>query len=158
MDTHNGITIYAAGPIDLGKDIPNWRAQLAVRLNERHVSATIFDPSTAYKNSVGPLLPDRCSAYIEHVNRAALDVANLMVVVLPTGVQSIGTPIELEFARNESIETYLLTDIPRGKSVYLNNRIDDRHWLSVVDLHDPSGFDYILSMLADYIANPKTSK
>lgn len=132
--------IYGAGPIDLGKDIPNWRGQLVELLGKAGVDAVMFDPSTSYKLSRLGTQADRRDAYIEAVNRQALEMADIMVVVLPHGVQSIGTPIEIDMASNLGKKIILITDIPRGKSVYLNNRIVVADWIWVKDLQNPDDF------------------
>lgn len=152
FNSATGLMIYGAGPIDLGKDIPNWRALLMKKLEENEVKAAMFDPSTSYKLATFGVECDRRDAYIEFVNRQALEASDVMVVVIPKGVQTIGTPIEMEFARASGKAVILLTDIPRGKSVYLNNRVDAENWITIADLQTSeaaldAGLDYVVNNL-----------
>jgi len=139
--------IYCAGPIDLGKDIPNWRDGLrkAISATSKH-SAVIFDPSTSYKVTTGtyPGLP--CSTYIEEVNKMALQLADIFVVCLPAATASVGTPIEIDMAHKADKSIFILTDIPYGKSVYLNNRIPLSNWFHFSDQRD---FEIALLQLVD---------
>lgn len=146
----NNLVIYAAGPVDLGQDVPNWRAQLMSKLNDHGLSAILFDPSTAYKHSAyGGKQNLIRSRYIENVNEHALRMANIFVVCLPKNVSSIGTPIELEFAYTGTKKIMLLTDIAPGKSVYLDNRVPSDSWFHVQDLRDKDSMDAALNLIVD---------
>lgn len=151
LPNNNGIVIYGAGPIDLGKDVPNWRGDLIELFKAIDSDAVMFDPSTSYKISLFGTQADRRDDYIEQVNKAALEAADVMVVVMPHGVQSIGTPIEIDMAHKAGMPIYLVTNIPRGKSVYLNNRIDAQSWMRVTDINNPIEIARALEAVRDSI-------
>lgn len=143
------ILIYAAGPIDLGADIPNWRQGLMNLLTEAKVTAVLFDPSTAYKTATWGTQDRNRSNYIEEVNKQALNNANYFVVCLPGKVPSVGTPMELDWASEQGIPILLLTDILSGKSVYLDNRVADAERFYCADLNN---IDSVVQSLVE-IAN-----
>jgi hypothetical protein len=125
MNSVAELTIYSAGPLDLGNDLPGWRQALSGELESLGVRAVMFSPGAAYVCSsfgAGKVATSR-SHYIEATNRWALETANVMVVSFPKGVQSVGTPIEIEFADLANVPIYIITDIEPGSSVYLDNRI-----------------------------------
>lgn len=154
--SNSGLTIYAAGPIDLYSGGPNWRGQLRQELMDLNISAVIFDPSTSFKVSMMGEEADRRDAFIEAVNRNALELSDVMVVVLPAGVQSIGTSIELDMAYNHGKPIFLVTDIARGKSVYLNNRVPKEFWIktttNVMTGVDEDGLDKAIHTVAERVA------
>lgn len=127
------ITIYTAGPIDLGQDIPNWRQYLAESIAALNSTAVIFDPATAYKQAMWGVADLGRSRYIEEVNLVALRQAQYFVVCLPKGVSSVGTPIEIDWAYASAKEIYILTNISHGSSVYLDNRIPAQNWINFKD-------------------------
>lgn len=154
-------TIYTAGPIDLSKDTKGWRDALAVELANQGVAATLFDPSTAYKQSVwGETSEDGSHLhrmkYIYAVNRLALLASDVMVVSLPSGTQSVGTSAEIHMAYTAGVPIYMLTDIPPGKSAYLDVMVDSaRRFTDIKDLvsvlfNDFNGFtsDRVENMMA----------
>ena len=146
----NNLVIYAAGPVDLGQDVPNWRAQLMTKLNEKGVSAVLFDPATAYKTSAwGTKQNLQRSKYIEEINWQALRNANVFVVCLPKDVPSVGTPIELDIAERLTKKVILLTDIKPGKSVYVDNRVPSEGWFITENLHDDASLEILISDVAD---------
>lgn len=149
------LSIYAAGPIDLGQDVPDWRKQLSMMLDLSGISSVLFDPATAYKTASWGKPDHARSLYIEQVNRMALDLANTFVACVPKKVPSIGTPIEIEFADKSSgvNNSYIITDIPRGKSVYLDNRFSEDHWILVEDLTNTESVTLGLAALADKLIN-----
>lgn len=153
------LVIYAAGPIDLGKDIPNWRQELMKRLEERGVSAVMFDPSSAYKLSSWGLETNLSrSRYIEDINRQALELSTVFVVCIPKAVPSVGTPIELDFASGGGKQIFLLTDINPGKSVYVDNRVPVSNWFQLASLSDPEELQIVLASLAERLANLEFNK
>lgn len=152
----NNLTVYAAGPIDLGKDVPNWREKLRKKLEENYQHVTIFDPSTSYKLSDLGRVNEKRDTYIEYINKVALDAADVMVVVLPARVQSVGTPIEMDIAFRQSKKIVLVTDIPRGKSIYLNNRVAKENWIYIADLQKSEKYvDAALDFLVNNLMGVK---
>ena len=147
------LILYLAGPIDLGKDIPNWRADLMKLIQLRNITATAFDPSTAFKTSKWGTQDKARSLYIEQMNRVALDSANIFVAMLPKAVSTIGTPIEIEFAAKSSgiKHIYLISDIQPGASVYLDNRVPVSNWFSPVDMYSQDNVIDTLNSLVDQI-------
>lgn len=157
----NSIVIYAAGPIDLGKDVPNWRSELMAALNSMGQTAVLFDPSTAFKTSQWGVLDLGRSLFIERVNRFALDSSSAFVALVPKKVPSVGTPIEAEFAAISGgvAHQYIVSDIEPGKSVYLDNRFSVSNWFTV-DLENKADISLKLQQLAQLIvdnANPKVA-
>lgn len=148
----HGVLIYAAGPIDLGKDVPNWRQLLMLKLEANDFNGVLFDPLTAFKFSGLGRVFDRRDAFVEFCNKQALDAADVMVVVMPKGVQSVGTPIEIDMAYQQGKKIILLTDIVRGRSIYLNNRVPEQDWITIADLQTSedaveAGLDYVVNNL-----------
>lgn len=148
----NPVVIYAAGPIDLGKDVPNWRADLISELDKIGQSAVLFDPSSAFKTSKWGELDLGRSLFIERVNRFALDSSTIFVACIPKKVPSVGTPIEAEFAAISGgvAHQYLISDIGPGKSVYLDNRFAVNNWF-VTNLEDPNDVKNSIQVLAKVI-------
>jgi len=146
----NGALIYTAGPIDLGVDFPNWREKFTKKLQESGVGAVVFDPSTAYRPTLMGTPVERRDIYIEHVNREALDSADIVVVAMPLGVTTVGTPIEIDMACQRGKTVMMFTNIERGKSVYLNNRVDANRWFHV-DLKDEAAVDMCLQSIVNDI-------
>lgn len=146
----NNITIYAAGPIDLGTDIPNWRKLLVECLHGAGQSAVLFDPSTAYKSAMWGEPDLSRTRYIEDVNKVALQEANFFVVCLPKTVASVGTPIELDWAYKAAKNIILITDISNGQSVYLDNRVHPGTWVKV-DFKDNKSVENGLYKVSDLI-------
>ena len=158
----NPVVIYAAGPIDLGKDVPNWRADLMLELHNLSQPAVLFDPSTAFKTSQWGILDLGRSLFIERVNRFALDASSAFVALIPKKVPSVGTPIEAEFAAISGgvAHQYIISDIEPGKSVYLDNRFTVGNWF-ITDLADVADIRLKIQQLARLIienANPKAAK
>lgn len=156
----NSVVIYAAGPIDLGKDIPNWRADLMLELHSLSQPAVLFDPSTAFKTSQWGVLDLGRSLFIERVNRFALDSSCAFVALIPKKVPSVGTPIESDFAAHSGgvAHQYIISDIEPGKSVYLDNRFSVDDWF-ITNLEDPAAIKATLKNLASkifYDINPST--
>lgn len=138
---NNAFTIYSAGPIDLGPDKPGWRARLIEEFKKRSddLPITMFDPSSAYSHAHWGVATSDLShigraTYIAKVNEAALLNSDLMVVSLPSGVQSVGTILEMQIARDAGVPIYLITDIPAGKSAYLDLLVDDDRRYGMNDL------------------------
>jgi nucleoside 2-deoxyribosyltransferase len=123
------LVIYAAGPIDMHTDT-NWRETLVKRLADAELPSVVFDPSSAYKMSMWGTPAIERSEYIEAVNKIALEQSNIFIAHIPDKVQTIGTPIELDWAYQGTQHVLLLTNIPKGKSVYLDTHVEDRNWFA----------------------------
>ena len=149
----SALTIYAAGPIDLGTDLPNWRGDLINIINSAGYVAVMFDPASAFKNASWGALDVKRSLYIEQLNKFALELSSTFIACVPKNVPSVGTPIEIEFADKASCTSYLLTDIEPGKSVYLDNRFDEYHRILVDDMNDNACVRQALYKLADALIN-----
>lgn len=87
--------VYLAGPIDqMGREEP-WTIRRRVRECLTHAGATIFDPVAAFA------VPDGIefdNAALYRINMRALSLADGMLALLPRGVPTIGTPIEIDRA------------------------------------------------------------
>lgn len=123
------IKAYLAGPLDLGKDHPNWRAELVKYLEGTRLNMVAFDPSKPYLHSMWGESNNARAEFIEEVNRVALLHSNVMIVSLPRGAQSIGTPIEMKMAHQANIPIILISDIKPGSSVYLDNMVNHENWI-----------------------------
>lgn len=133
------INIYTAGPIDLGNDTKDWRLDLETELSAAGCIATIFNPQLAYSQSLwGKFESDvhnlNRAKYIYGVNSCALQLADIAVFSVPSNVQTIGTIVELQMCHKRGIPVYLLTDIPVGKSVYLDVMTDSLRRFPTLDL------------------------
>lgn len=117
-------TIYASGPIDLdtSSNKYDWRTKLRAELETLGSTSVIFDPSKPFLMSMfGELDLDR-SLFVEAVNDAALKAADVFILFLPMGIQTVGGITELELAIDNNKDIYIITNIPPGKSLYLDNR------------------------------------
>ncbi len=131
------VTIYAAGPIDLAPEMPDWRKDLIEMLDSCGVVGVMFDPASAFKSSKWGVEDSLRSTFIEELNAHALVYAKIFIACVPKSVHSIGVPIEIDLARKQiGKQRYVLTDIKRGKSVYLDNRFNSAEWVYVDDLTD----------------------
>jgi hypothetical protein len=63
----------------------------------------------------------------------ALEQSSIFIAHIPDKVQTIGTPIELDWAYQGPQHVLLLTNIPKGKSVYLDTHVEDRNWFAYDD-------------------------
>jgi nucleoside 2-deoxyribosyltransferase len=137
--------VYLAGPIDLGKDI-NWKDALVKKFEENKIPLIVFNPATAFKLVVGESagMTIEVAEYIEAVNNAALDMADLVICSLPKGVQTIGTIIELDRCRCLNKKVILITDIDVLCSAYLLNRTDPNNIVYVC----PDAIDEALGVVA----------
>lgn len=147
------LVIYAASAIDLNSIKMDWRNELMKKLEVRNISATLFDPSTAYKVSCYGSEPNLSrSRYIERINRLALEEASVFVTCMSKNVASVGTPIELDFAYNAAKKIYVISDIVPGSSVYVDNRVDILDCFYVSNMGNADLFDDALVELADRLA------
>jgi nucleoside 2-deoxyribosyltransferase len=146
-------SIYLAGAVDLGVDV-NWKTQFQESLQIAGINVTTFDPAKAFQAQDRNNVTDEMSQFIECVNNAAIEMCDLVVCSLPSGVQTIGTVLELDLCKRIDKSIWLLTDIPRGKSVALNNRIDADNWIYVDSMRDEmelaKGINEIINRLFQY--------
>lgn len=150
---NNSISIYTAGPIDLAGTVIQWRDTLKAELESRKVRAVIFDPSRAFSCSKwGEPAPERAK-YIETVNTEALFRADIFVAILPSKQFSMGVPIEIDLAQSvHGKPCFVITDIPFGKSAYLDNRIPADRFINVGSSWDATEVEIACTKLADMIA------
>jgi nucleoside 2-deoxyribosyltransferase len=148
-------TIYTAGPVDLAQDMPNWRQQLHDILNVAGYKVTIFDPSTAFKITDRSKITDEASNYIEKLNNGAILHSDIVVCVLPHNILSVGTVAELDFCAHNLHNVILITDIPRGKSVYLNNRVPPANWIYIKSFTDPIELEAGLNAAVELMTTDK---
>lgn len=128
--------IYLAGPIDLaglGKQgLVDWRKILveAVRTCGTNIQFTFFNPAAPWMMPEASFQHEAArSEWIETVNNHAISTADAVVAYVPSSVMTVGTPIEIDLAHRLGKPVYILTTVPRGRSVYLNNRCDrDRYF------------------------------
>lgn len=86
---------YLASPIDQARGVWDLAGVLARVLNAGEaLDMSFYQPATAY--SVADTLP---AGPIDTINGAALDAAAGLVAVLPRGVPTLGTPVEVERVR-----------------------------------------------------------
>lgn len=85
---------YLAGPIDQVAGVAGRQASSLTRavLEEAdRLDMSFYVPNRAY--AIGDTLPSR---QVDEINRAALDRCAGLVAVLPAGVPTLGTPVEVE--------------------------------------------------------------
>lgn len=88
------VTVYLAGPIDqAGAHMGQMRSAASNALVD--MGASFYDPSRAWTCN-GKGLPFEA---VQHVNNTALDAADGVLALLPAGIPTIGTPMEIERAR-----------------------------------------------------------
>jgi hypothetical protein len=144
------VTIYLAGPLDLGVDV-QWKKLLQTELETLGVHAVLFNPGSAYLfSNYGPNLHSVHRAeYVKSVNMAALINADILVVSMPSKVQSIGTPIEMWIAQESGIRTLCLTDIPVGQSIYLDFILSRPE--STRYIYDAKSLEHTIKIIAEDI-------
>lgn len=129
--------IYLAGPIDLvGVDGQTWKKHLGSALQGRGTPQgqwTTYDPAAPWGLFNDFQHCTERSKWIELVNNAAIYTTDILVALVQAAKASVGTPIEIDFAKRHSKIIFILTDIPAMKSVYLNNRADDQHTIWRMD-------------------------
>lgn len=138
-------SIYLAGPVDLSKDI-NWKDALIKKFEDAKMQAIFFNPATALKLTCGEYggMTPEIAEYIETVNNAALDAADLVICSLPKDVQTVGTIVELDRCKRTHKKVILLTDIDVLRSAYLMNRVEQENVVYVC----PDALDEALGVVA----------
>lgn len=145
-----GRILYCAEPIDQS-DFGPWKesvAQLCKVASER--GWLVYRPSRAWMLSGETPV----GAEIEAINRSVLEVAGAVVAHLPSGVPSIGTPRELEWAVgrdvpslvvSDSTGSWSLADVPVCELGAIDtfkqwlSWIEDKHWRADSDLFGHGG-------------------
>lgn len=89
--------IYVAHPIDLGNsaELERWLAAVRVVLVDQEVAG--FDPGAPY------VAPMAAVDKVFRMNNAALAIAGGVLALLPAGVPSVGTPMEIAQARDRGL-------------------------------------------------------
>jgi dUTP pyrophosphatase len=99
------VLIYVAGPIDQavdgGVDLRAW-----VYGGASKCKVALFDPGSAYWNAPAAGLQ------VNALNRAALEMADAVLALLPVGVPTIGTPMELQIAQDLGKPWAVVSDAP----------------------------------------------
>lgn len=92
--------IYLAGPID---QISTNSPVNELRALARSIGVALFDPSRAFRHADKD--PDR----MHRINQAALHTCDGMLALLPKGVPTIGTPMEVQAAHNAGIPVAVIS-------------------------------------------------
>lgn len=102
--------VYLGGPIDqMGReDRTTSRRRMDLLLNQNGFS--VYDPSKAVVGGPAAGLSDSPDPRCAEIHRAALERCDAMVALLPHGVPTIGTPMELEQARVAGKVCVVLSD------------------------------------------------
>ena len=147
-------SIYMASPIDLNPT-NDWKVRFKEMLAEYGINAVLFDPARAF-HIINPInINDQMSRYIEAVNTEALRTSDLVVCCLPAGVQTVGTIVEIDMCHRQGKDLLLLTDIPRGRNSYLNNRISEENWIYIESVKDEIKLEIGLSVIVQHIMNTR---
>lgn len=127
--------IYVARPIDQAAStpltplwLPEVMATILKRLREAGVGA--FLPHSAYGGAVDT---DRHARFIDRINCEALANADALIAFLPSGMPSLGVPVEIETALAALKPVVVITDILY--SVQLSSWRDQG--VEVINLSDP---------------------
>jgi len=100
---------YLAQPIDLvDKRWPEWDKVIAqIKTTLTGHGYCVYSPAGAWR--VPPGAPP--NSLVEQVNRQVVDGIDLMVAFLPSGVATVGVPMEIERASALQIPVVVITDI-----------------------------------------------
>jgi dUTP pyrophosphatase len=107
---------YVAGPIDQADGRitnPSWHwvnARAGVQRDLNSLGYDVFRPDRAWR-------PGPKSHAIQTANNAVIDVSAAVVAVLPAGVPTLGTPVEIEYALARKIPTLIVTNISNSVQV-----------------------------------------
>lgn len=102
--------VYLAHPIDQAHGTVSWFGDMIDTLKYRLSLCLIgaFTPGTAYSAS---LASNDHARFINDTNSHALFRADAVLAVLPAGVPTLGTPVEIESALMYNKPTVIVTDI-----------------------------------------------
>lgn len=99
---------YLAGPIDQAhgdSELGRLRAEAMAHLNEEGFA--VFDPSKAFSVPTDM----EANGSIQRVNFAAIDRADAVLALLPSGVPTTGTPMEVMYAHGVHKPVSVITDM-----------------------------------------------
>lgn len=119
------MSVYLAHPIDLAEDglhgLVEETRQVLGGYGHAGRNFLVYDPEMAFKGN-GPRLKltPSLSAYIQEVNHAALVRSEVVVAVLPDGVPTVGTMLEISQARAHDIPVITVTDMDPARVTYLS--------------------------------------
>lgn len=101
--------VYFARPIDQAGE-SSWLGSLAVTIEHKLALARIgtFRPAEAY--TANPAYPEH-AAFIDEMNNQAICRADAFVAILPHGMPTLGTPVEIQAALMLNKPTVIFTDI-----------------------------------------------
>lgn len=105
------MVVYLAGPIDLvNKDFQNWKEECKKVFNKRGI--TCVDPAGtfAYARSKNERDRKETSRKLIKINENNLLQSDFALIVLSRSASSIGTPIELNFCRENGIPHVVFFD------------------------------------------------
>lgn len=109
----NTVSIYLARPIDLMNALPQshslWKAVAAIT-DTNFLDLVVYQPASAFAVSNGAEM----TPYIDDVNRMALGLSDAVIALLPDGVPTIGTTIEIQLALGQGKPVAVVTDISRS--------------------------------------------
>jgi dUTP pyrophosphatase len=104
--------VYLARPIDQAGE-SSWLGSLAIHIEQKLALAGYgaFRPAEAYVANPGDL--DH-AAFIDETNNQAIYRASAFVAILPQGMPTLGTPVEISAALMLNKPTVIFTDITRS--------------------------------------------
>lgn len=98
--------VYLAGPIDFNKDSAvNDHRHEVKKYFTKYASAWVYDPSKAWDG--GPE-PDQ---FVHWANLKVIEQSDLMVAVLVRSVLTVGTILEIQYARELDIPVIVVGDV-----------------------------------------------
>lgn len=101
---------YLAQPIDQGRRSPRITRVIAAAKELAHdAGIDLYQPGKAFQ-IVGSDMPASTASAIDAINRQGLDLADVLVAVLPYGVATLGTPVEIERALGAGLPTIIVTE------------------------------------------------
>lgn len=140
---------YIAEPIDLGSIDQRFVKAVMRWINQNGHS--YYSPKSAFGLS-GPT-----DSYVSRINEEALDLADGVVAFLVGGVQTIGVPAEIQFARDKGMPVLVITDLvatswfvkgwesdPAVRVVHPNGKYDGQY-----GIEDPASLVWFVTY-ADY--------
>lgn len=120
LTPQTGRVLYVAEPIDQS-DMGQWKGSVA-RMIQVAVDRgwLVYRPAGSWRVAPGTEVGHE----IESVNRAILEHARAFVAFLPSGVPTIGTPRELEWAQANGLHALAVSDVGSAWSLSDTTRIE----------------------------------